>query len=337
MIGRIIKIHSDFYYADTEKGIIEAKLRSVLKKRRQEVYIGDWAELEQFDENSRQAFISEIKPRCSVLMRPKAANITRIIIVSPLKEPDLDFEQLDRCIALAVYHKIEPVLCFNKEDIAGAEKLKAEAEKIYKPLGYKMVFTSALEKTGIDEIRSLLKDNVSVLCGVSGAGKSSLINAVLNSSKQKISAVSGKTQRGMHTTRHSELIQTDKNSYTADTPGFSQLKFNFLPPAEIQKLFVEFTRINAVCRFKNCLHTGENGCGFEDIIQNMVASRYESYKKFILEAEEYEEKISNSSIKKEENAKYNNKRVMTKISHKKRALTRRTAKQKIYKEETDYE
>lgn len=333
MIGRVIKIFSDFYYVDTSIGIIEAKLRGVIKKRDDDVLTGDYVELDQIDTNSMQAFISEVKERKSILSRPKVANVTRIIIVSALKEPDLDFEQLNRYIALCEYHNTEPILCFNKEDITKTELLKNEINQIYETLGYKIIFTSALEKTGIYTLRHVLKGYTTVLCGSSGVGKSSLINALLNDSKLKTNPVSEKTKRGTHTTRHCELIHLDTNTYIVDTPGFSHLKFDFLLPSEIQKLFVEFNNKNGTCKYKNCLHTGETGCIFEDTVKNMNIQRYESYKKFILEAKEYEEKISNKSIKNEGNTKYNKNKIMTKISHKKRELTRKTAKQKLYKEE----
>ena len=333
MIGRVIKIFSDFYYIDTSCGIVEAKLRSVIKKRADEVCTGDIVELEQFDENSKQAFISKIQPRTTVLSRPKVANVTNIIIVCALKEPDLNFEQLNRYIAHCEFHKIAPVLCFNKEDIVENDNLKQQVLNIYEKLNYKIIFTSALEKTGLEELKPILKNNTTVLCGSSGVGKSSLINALLNNSILKTKPVSDKTKKGTHTTRHCELIHLDDNTYIVDTPGFSHLKFDFILPYEIQKLFVEFENKETSCKFKNCLHIGEDGCAFKNIISNMDETRYDSYKKFVSEAKEYEEKISKQSIKNEDGAKFNQNRVMTKISHKKRQLTRKTAKQKFYREE----
>jgi ribosome biogenesis GTPase len=334
MLGRVIKIFSDFYYVSTSEGIVEAKLRSVLKKQNLEVFTGDFVVLEQFDINSMQAFISSVKERTSLISRPKAANISQVIIVSALKEPDLNFEQLDRYIAHCEYHKIVPILCFNKEDIVDTDKLKDAVCKIYEPLKYNIVFTSALQKTGIEELKPLLKDNTSILCGSSGVGKSSLINAILNNSNLKTSPISDKTKKGVHTTRHCELISTDENSYIVDSPGFSQLKFDFLLPSEIQNLFTEFKNIDKACRFKNCLHVGESGCSFQKAIDNMSVSRYESYKKFVKEAQEYENKISKISIKEEARHKFNQNKIMTKISSKKRNLSRKTSKQNMYKEET---
>ncbi len=333
MIGRVIKIFSDFFYVATDLGIVEAKLRTVLKKQKEEIYTGDYVELAQFDANSMQAFILKVVNRKNLITKPKAANISQVIIVSALKEPDLNFEQLDRYIAHCEYNKIIPVLCFNKEDIQEDINLKKKINDIYENVGYKIIYTSALKKTGLEELKPILKSNTSILCGASGVGKSSLINALLNETKLRTQNVSDKTKRGIHTTRHCELLEVDKDSFIVDTPGFSHLKFDFLLPSEIQKLFKEFSLKKESCKYKNCLHTGEIGCKAIDIIKDMPLSRYESYKKFVLEAKDYEEKISKKSIKSEKGSKYNQNKIMTKISHKKRNSSRKTIKQKIYREE----
>ncbi|MBQ9244944.1 ribosome small subunit-dependent GTPase A [bacterium] len=333
MLGRVIKIFSDFYYVETEIGIVESKLRSILKKQKKDVFVGDIVELEQLDKNSMQAFLLDVKKRLSIISRPKVANITQVIIVSALKEPELNFEQLDRFIAHCVYHNIPPVLCFNKEDIIDSELLKDKVINMYSHTGYKIVFTSALQKTGIEEIKPLLKNNITMLCGSSGVGKSSLINAILNNANLKVGHLSEKTQKGVHTTRHCELLLVDKNSFIVDTPGFSQLKFDFLLPSEIKNLFVEFKKVDASCKYKNCLHSGEDGCSYSKIISQMPESRYSNYLKFVSEAKLYEQKISKVSIKKESNVKHNQNKVMTKISNKKRNKSRKTFKQNILKEE----
>lgn len=334
MIGRVIKIFSDFYYVETELGVVEAKLRTVIKKQKSEVYTGDFVELEQFDENSMQAFISNILERKSLISRPKVANVSQVIIVSALKEPELNFEQLNRYIAHCEYHKLTPILCFNKEDIDSFDDLKAYIIDMYIPLGYQVIFTSALEKTGIEELKPFLKDNTSILCGASGVGKSSLINAILNDSRLRTLPVSDKTKKGVHTTRHCELIELeDKKSFIVDTPGFSHLKFDFMLPYDIKNLFVEMQNKDLACKYKDCLHISEDGCAYREITNNMSEIRYESYKKFVAEAKEYEEKIKKESIKNESNVKYNQNRMMTKISHKKRNVSRKTSKQNMYKEE----
>ena len=333
MIGRVIKIFSDFYYVETSIGVIEAKLKTVLKKQNLDVVTGDFVELDSIDINSKQAFISGVVNRVNLIKRPKVANVSQFIIVSALKEPDLDYEQLDRYIAHCEYHKIKPILCFNKEDINDTEYLKDKIVEIYSKIGYQIIFTSALKKTGINELEPILKNNTSILCGASGVGKSSLINAILKSSILKTLPVSKKTKRGVHTTRHCELLEIDNNSFIVDTPGFSHLKFDFLLPFELQNLFREFFNIDKSCKYNNCLHIDEDGCSLAYIINNIPKSRYLSYKKFIKEAKEYEQKISVESLKNESKIKYNKNKILTKISSKKRNVSRKTNKQNLYKKE----
>ncbi len=333
MKGRIIKIFSDFYYVETSIGVIEAKLKTVLKKQNLDVVTGDFVELESVDTNSMQAFITGIVNRFNLIKRPKVANVSQFIIVSALKEPDFNYEQLDRYIAHCEYHNIKPILCFNKEDINDNNELKDEINEVYSKIGYQIIFTSALKKTGINELEPILKNNTSILCGASGVGKSSLINAILKSSILKTLPVSEKTKRGVHTTRHCELLEIDNNSFIVDTPGFSHLKFDFLLPTEVQKLFREFLNTDKSCKYNNCLHIDEEGCSLTSLIKNIPASRFFSYKKFISEAKEYEQKISVESLKNESKVKYNKNKILTKISNKKRSASRKTNKQNMYKEE----
>ena len=178
-----------------------------------------------------------------------------------------------------------------------------------------------------------MKNNTSILCGASGVGKSSLINAILNDSRLRTLPVSDKTKKGVHTTRHCELIELEKDSFIVDTPGFSHLKFDFMLPYDIKNLFVEMQNKDLACKYKDCLHLNEDGCAYREIVDNMSELRYDSYKKFVAEAKEYEEKISKESIKNEANVKFNQNRMMAKISHKKRNVSRKTARQNMYKEE----
>ena len=160
---------------------------------------------------------------------------------------------------------------------------------------------------------------------------------MLNSPKLRTQPVSEKTKRGVHTTRHCELIEFGDDTFIVDTPGFSNLKFDFILPSSISSLFPEFRNHNFSCKYKNCLHVCEDGCSYSDIVKNMSASRFESYKKFVEEAKMYEEKISKISIKNEFSYKFNNNKKMTKISYKKRILSRKKSNQNIYKEEIENE
>lgn len=331
MQGQVYKIHSDFFYVNTDSGIFDCKLRDILKKQKQSILVGDFVILEQINENSKQAFISKIVKRQNFISRPRVANITQAIIVSSIKEPDIDFEQLNRYIALCEYHKIKPILCFNKSDLAKEDELTNKILNIYKPLGYETLVTSALEKIGIKELSKALLYNTSILCGSSGVGKSTIINTLSSKLEIKTKEVSSKTKKGVHTTRHCEIINISKNIAVVDTPGFSNLRFDFLMPNQIQDLFSEIKAKGKNCKFNNCLHTTETECSVKENLDKIDSSRYESYSKFVNEAIEYKNKITYGGNKIETKTKLNKNKVMTKISTKKRNISRKTNKQIIEK------
>ena len=141
--AQVFKIHSDFYYVHYNNMVIECKLKDTLKKQQTEVYTGDYVLLDEINLNSKQAFIAQTEPRKSFIPRPKVANIEQMIIVSAIKEPELDIEQLDRYICLCEYYKIKPVLCFNKNDLADNTEIVDYIFDIYEKLGYDIIFTSA--------------------------------------------------------------------------------------------------------------------------------------------------------------------------------------------------
>ena len=327
--GQVFKIHSDFYYVNSDDNIFECKIREVLKKTKQKIYVGDFVEF-------KDGAIEKILPRKNIIPRPSVTNIDRIIIISAVKEPELNFSQLNRYIAFAKYHKIETVLCFNKNDLSSDDTIIEKVFSIYQPLNYDILFTSALEGYGIEEFKELLEGKTSVLCGSSGVGKSSLINAV-SGLNLKTKSVSEKTLRGTHTTRHSEIITIAKNTRIVDTPGFSNLKFDFIMPNEIDLLFPEISKYKHECKFQDCLHNNESGCSVKEHLDEIDETRYKSYLEFIEEAKEYKEKVKYQGTKTESSHKITNKNITVKISSRKREGARNTKKQNIYKDIYDEE
>ena len=325
--GQIYKIHSDFYYVNTDGQMHECKLREVLKKAKQSVLVGDFVEY-------NNGAIEKILPRKNSIPRPSVANIDRVIIISAVKEPELSFSQLNRYISFAKYHKIEAVLCFNKNDLSSDDKTIEKVFSIYEPLGYDILFTSALEGDGIDEFKELLTGKTSVLCGASGVGKSSLINAV-SGLNLRTKEVSEKTLRGAHTTRHCEIIQLDNDSRIVDTPGFSNLKFDFIMPNEVDLLFDEITKYKSGCKFPDCLHIAETGCEVINNLDKIDPTRYESYLEFVAEAKDYKEKVKYQGVKTETAHKHLNDELTVKISSRKRQSARNTQKQRLYKDFED--
>lgn len=323
--GQIFKIHSDFYYVNSDNSIFECKIREVLKKQKQKIYVGDFVEFQD-------GAIEKIMPRKNYIPRPTVANIDRIIIISAVKEPELNFTQLNRYISFAKYYNLETVLCFNKNDLSEDDRIIEKVFSIYEPLGYDILFTSALEGYGIEEFKEVISGKTSVLCGSSGVGKSSLINAVCPGLNLRTKNVSEKTQRGVHTTRHSEIIPLNENSRIVDTPGFSNLKFDFLMPNELDLLFEEIAKYKKECKFPDCLHLTESGCAVKENLDKIDETRYQSYKEFVSEALEYKERVKYQGVKTETAHKQKHNKTAVKISTRKRQSARNTLKQNIYKD-----
>ena len=157
MKAQVYKIHSDFYYVKPLKNegeLIECKLREILKKQKIKIKVGDFVEVEN-------GAIYELLKRKNTIVRPSVSNLDLVVVVSSLLEPTVDFIQLNRYLTFLKYNKIDSLLCFNKDDLMNEEELKekeAEIRKIYEPLGYKIVFTSALYNDGMKEFYNFIKN-----------------------------------------------------------------------------------------------------------------------------------------------------------------------------------
>lgn len=352
MQGQVYKIHSDFYYVKvseqnetlasdfasernksersetsikTDGGeILECKLRENLKKQKIQVCVGDFVEI-------GEGAIEKLLPRKNFIKRPSVANLDLLVIVSSIKEPALDFVQLDRYLTFAKYHKIPAALCFNKEDLEHENTLENDILATYKPLGYDIIFTSAIAKTGLEGLVELAKGKVLALCGNSGVGKSTLLNAI-GASNLRTKNVSQKTERGVHTTRHVEILDLCVNNYDfkiMDTPGFSLLRFDFLMPQELTELFPDIAEFAKWCKFSDCNHIDTKDCAVITNADKISKTRYKSFLELLGEAREYKRKVTYSGIKAETSVKDRNKKVVPKISNKKRALSRKVQKQNV--------
>jgi ribosome biogenesis GTPase len=189
------------------------------------------------------------------------ANCNRVVVVMALVQPDLDPIQLTRFLLTAEATGVQVDLVLTKADLLAPERLEEWRQRLA-TWGYDPWLVSAQTGVGIEPLRQhLAAPGIAVLCGPSGVGKSSLLNALVPDLALRVGAVSGRLQRGRHTTRHVELFAIGAGGLLADTPGFNRPD---LPPdpGALAGLFPEVRgRLGAGgCRFTNCLHQGDPGC-----------------------------------------------------------------------------
>ena len=288
MQGKIIKGIAGFYYVNVvESGVYECKAKGVFRKEKIKPLVGDNVRIEILDEENKTGNIVEIFPRKNELIRPAVANIDQALVVFAVTKPPPHFNLLDRCRVMMERKEIPVVLCFNKKDIATSPEI-AELEAIYEKCGYPIVFTSALEQENIEEIRRLLLKKTTAIAGPSGVGKSSLINLLQNQVQMETGTISRKIERGKHTTRHSELIAVDADSYIMDTPGFSSLYVNDFEKEELKYYFREFASYEGQCRFQGCDHVHEPGCAVKEALEEgkIHPIRYKNYLEMYTELKE---------------------------------------------------
>lgn len=276
--GRIIKIISNQSTIEFEGKQVIAIPRGKMKLEKSPL-VGDLVEFEQIDDTYR---IHRILDRKNQLLRPAIANVDQALIVTSLKDPDYSCHLLNRLIFLVAIAGVEPVICITKSDLLNKDNDIFEDLKHYKDAGYKMVFTHP--GSDDNELKEVLDGKVSVLCGQSGAGKSSLLNRLDPSFKLNTQEISKALGRGKHTTRYCELHHV-ANGLVADTPGFSSLDFTRLDTSHLDRLILDFKPYLDTCRFKDCLHINEPDCGVKQALEDgkINPSIYEDYKQIMSE------------------------------------------------------
>lgn len=279
MQGKIIKGIAGFYYVHVAgSGLYECKAKGIFRKEKMKPLVGDVVEIDVLDETEKKGNIVHLLPRQNELIRPAVSNIDQALVVFAVTKPKPHFNLLDRFLIMMETKNIPVILCFNKKDLAEDEEIRALRE-IYETCGYEIVFTSARNEENVDVVRSLLRGKTTAIAGPSGVGKSSLINALQPQAKMETGSISEKIERGRHTTRHSELIWMEDDTYIMDTPGFSSLYTNEFEKEELKYYFREFAPYEGKCKFHGCDHVHEPECAVKAALNagRIHPIRYQNY------------------------------------------------------------
>lgn len=210
--------------------------------------------------------LSRIMPRSNALIRPPMANLDILCMVVASAKPAPVLETVDKLLAIAEHHGIEPVLIFTKTDIdpENAQKLAA----LYRKAGFSVFSVSSHLGEGVDAVREFLLEKLkngttAAFAGASGVGKSTLVNSIFPHLALATAEISEKIERGKHTTRHVELFEIGDGAeagFLADTPGFSLLdfeRFDFFSLSDLESTFRDFSPYIGGCRYSDCAHIGE--------------------------------------------------------------------------------
>ncbi len=242
-------------------------------------------------DGAEEGVIETVLPRRTLLARPDvfyghlqqviAANVDQLLIVSSWREPTIWLELVDRYLIAAQRNQLPALICLNKVDLARNQADCQATLEPYRNLDYPVVLTSALTGHGLDELRSWLHDRTTVLAGLSGVGKSSLLTALEPGLQVRVGQVSQSSGEGRHTTSQATLIRLGLSGAIVDTPGIREFGLAGLERPELAQFFPEIAALSKGCRFNNCAHLTEPDCAVRQAAATggLAANRYHSYQK----------------------------------------------------------
>ena len=299
--GRIIKSTGSWYMVQDREGqIVPCRLRGKFKlmemKVTNPIAVGDRVGFTIQDASENTGVITTIQDRKNYIIRRAAqkpgyshiiaANIDQAVLIATLLYPKTSLGFIDRFLVSAEAYAIPAIIVFNKTDLydEGALAIYHELADLYYNIGYPTHLISATNNVGIDEIKRLMQDKVTLLAGHSGVGKSTLINTLIPQVEQKVAPISDFAQKGTHTTTFAEMFPLNASSAVIDTPGIKEWGLVDIEEEELSHFFPELRDLLGKCRFHNCTHIHEPDCAIiEALAEGRVApSRYESYASMLI-------------------------------------------------------
>jgi len=292
--GLVVEVSSGKCRVNLKGESMLCHLRGNLRKTESEyanaVSVGDRVIISQEGQNT--GVVETVLPRKNILARPHSTdkslqqiivtNVDRLLIVASWREPNLWPELIDRYLITAQRNQIDPVICINKVDLVEDEAELQTVTEVYRDLGYPLLLTSMVSGQGIDELESLLKDGTTVLAGLSGVGKSSLLVAVqpdLNLRTANVSQRGLFTGQGRHTTTQSSLWHLSNGGIVIDTPGIRKFGLADMRRGQLAQAYPEMVPLLGNCRFANCSHSNEPECAVRSAVDSGTISslRFKNY------------------------------------------------------------
>ena len=296
MKALIYKSTGSWYFAKNEEGRqFNARIKGVLKisglTSTNPIAVGDIVEMESENELESTATITAICDRKNYIARVSphnknqhhivASNLDQSLLFATIKDPKTSQGFIDRFLVSCESYHLPAVIIFNKADVYRKKELEKfeELERIYEAIGYEVLLTSIVNNVGIDKVKALLFDKVTLLSGHSGVGKSSLINAIFPELNLRTKEVSDWSGKGMHTTTFAEMFDLPFGGKVIDTPGLREFGLVDIEKHELSHYFPEMRQRLHNCQFNNCMHVNEPGCAIKDALNKgeIDVDRYVSY------------------------------------------------------------
>ena len=279
MDGLIVALSCGVYSVSSEGMIYNLTARGVFRNQGIKPVVGDKVVF-----NPETMVIETVYPRDSFLKRPPIANISQIIIVFSLVEPEFSYLLAFKYLTYANMNNIKAKLVITKTDKDVDENLIKQIKEVFSSVEIETYFVSNKSKAGLEEVKKLFANEVSCVMGQTGVGKSSLINAIDPNYEREIGEYSFALGRGKHRTKEVILLPY-QSGYIADTPGFSSLDLNLFKE-DLAAFFPEFNHLYNKCYYTDCLHMSESKCAVKEAInQGQISSKaYECYQKLLDEA-----------------------------------------------------